>query len=384
MKYRTHRGIPISEVGIGLYSVSGAYGTKDMDDMKRMLSYAVDNGVTFFDTAEGYGSAEQVLGEAVKGHRDQVYIATKVGMREGVQPNLSPEYIREACSESLRRLQTDYIDLYQVHFDDVNTPVEETVRGLQELVDDGKINHYGVGHLGEDRVEEYCRSGDVFTILMELSAVARRSRQTLLPLCRRFNAGGIAFSTTGRGLLTGKVNPPFQFEPGDIRWIDPLFQRENLTSALRITEKFIELGEFYDRTPAQVAIAWVLAQPGIICALTGPSTRDHCEEDVGGSGWSISPYHLRELERMVEEEEKKVKEEQRSTLRHILIQPLASSFSDAFRDMLYLLETAVGLELVQEEEILPLFHKLMSVKGSKDRTALEPIHREACSLIAIT
>ena len=260
MEYREHDGFRISEVSLGCYALSGAYGTKDVEEFKRTLRRAYELGVNFFDVAEAYGDAEQLLGEAVKPFRKEVYIATKVGICRGLKPDLSRAYIERACEESLERLQTDYIDFYQVHFDDPDTPVEGTVGALEGLTSAGKIRRYGLGHLPVERVERYFELGKVFSVMVELSAVAREARERLLPLCRAHNVGAIAFSVTGRGLLTGIQGRP-QFEPGDIRNIDSLFQRERFQSGLRVAGKLAELGERYGKTPAQTAIAWVLTQP---------------------------------------------------------------------------------------------------------------------------
>jgi aryl-alcohol dehydrogenase-like predicted oxidoreductase len=140
-------------------------------------------------------------------------------------------------------------------------------------------------------------AGQVFSALTELSAVTRGALERNLPLCRDHGVGVIAFSVTGRGLLTGKIGPGYTFEEGDIRRIDPLFQRERLASGLRVLQKLKALGERYGRMPVQVAIAWVLAQPQVVCALTGPSTVTHLEENVGGTGWTLEADDLAALER---------------------------------------------------------------------------------------
>jgi len=140
VKYRKHRDLKISEIGIGTYSLSGVYGVKNLEEFKRMIYRAYELGVNFFDTAEAYGNAEEILGEIVKPFREEVYIATKVGVRSGIKPNLSKDYIRKACEESLKRLQTDYIDLYQVHFHDPTTPIEETIEALEGLVEEEKLD----------------------------------------------------------------------------------------------------------------------------------------------------------------------------------------------------------------------------------------------------
>lgn len=369
MEHREHDGFRISEVGVGCYALSGVYGTKDVEEFKRMLQRACELGVNFFDVAETYGDAERILGEAIKPFRQEVYVATKVGVRGGLQPNLSSSYIKRACEESLERLQTDHIDLYQVHFDDPDTPIEETVGALEELVREGKIRRYGVGHLPLERVEAYFKAGKVFSVLMELSAVARESRKKLLPLCRVHGVGAIAFSVTGRGLLTRRFQERPSFEPGDIRNIDPLFQRERLQSGLRVAEKLAELGKRYGKTPAQVAIAWVLAQPGVICALTGPSTVAHLEENVGGSGCTFHPDELEDLESFLEREDAWLEGEQRSSLKQILSTPLPEEPFRAFVDLVYAIETALLLGLTSEREILPIAQELYGMRKALDETS---------------
>jgi len=190
MKYRKHNDFNVSEVGVGCYALSGVYGGKDVKEFMRMLNRAYELGVNFFDTADVYGDAEQILGEVVKPYRHDFYIATKMGMTGDVKPNLSTKYVKSACEKSLERLQTDYIDLYQLHFDDPNTPVGEK---------------YGMASIG--------------------------------------------FSATGRGLLTGRFQKGKKFEPGDIRNLDPLFQRESFQSSLRVGEKLAKVGRSYGKTP---------------------------------------------------------------------------------------------------------------------------------------
>ncbi|WP_203219035.1 aldo/keto reductase [Geoglobus acetivorans] len=356
----------ISEIGIGTYALSGVYGAKDLEEFKRTIYRAHELGVNFFDTAEAYGNAEQILGEILKPFREEVYIATKVGVRGNIKPDLSRDYIRKACEESHRRLQTDYIDLYQVHFHDPATPIEETVEALEELVEEGKIRYYGVGHLPIDVTEEYCRLGKPFSVLAEFSAAARESYEKLLPLYKKYNLGIIAFSTTGRGLLTGKFKENQKFEPGDIRYLDPLFQRERFQHGLRIARKFAELGEKYGKTPVQVAIAWVLAHEGVICALTGPSTVEHLEENVEASEWEIPKEDLRELEEFFKREDEWLRQKQKESIKQILIRPLPEP-QKAFVDLIYVIETALSLGIIAEKEILPVFYELYGLRKELDK-----------------
>lgn len=369
MQYRLHRGETLSEIGLGCYALSGVYGPKDPESFVGLLRQAHDWGVTFFDTAGIYGPAEEVLGRAVAPFRDQIWIATKVGARDDGRRDCSAEQVLASCEQSLRRLGTDHIDLYQVHFDDPDTPVEETVGALEQLKAAGKIRHYGVGHLPASRLATYVSAGQVFSTLAELSAVARSARQRILPLCREQGVGLIAFSATGRGLLTGQIGPQTTFEEGDLRRIDPLFQRERLASGQRIAQRFRALGARYGKVPAQAAIAWVLAQPGVVCALTGPSTLPHLQENLGGSGWTLSEEDLAALERFFEQEDVRLRREQQASLRAILNRPLPPA--SAFADLVYLLETLVEGGWAAEHEILPLFQQLWDLRGREDAAALE-------------
>jgi len=215
---------------------------------------------------------------------------------------------------------------------------------------------------------------------MELSAVSRYSRKTLLPLCSKYEVGGIAFSTTGRGLLTGKIRTP-SFGPGDLRNIDILFQRENFQSGLRIAERVAELGEECNKTPVQVAIAWVLSQPGIMCALTGPSTVPHLEENIGGSGWSLSQEHCKELETLFKKEDQWLKKENMASIREILFHKLPEEFSEAFADLFLVIETAMLHQLVTEKEILPLFHEFFETRKEEDIGRLKRVHKQLHSVL---
>jgi aryl-alcohol dehydrogenase-like predicted oxidoreductase len=369
MQYRVHRGEKLSEIGLGCYALSGAYGKKDPESFIGLLRRAYELGVTFFDTASIYGPAEEYLGRAVAPFRDQVRIATKVGARDDGRRDCSAEQVLASCEQSLRRLGTDRIDLYQVHFDDPDTSVEETVSALEQLRAAGKVRHYGVGHLPVPRMAAYFSAGQVFSTLAELSAAARSAQKQVLPLCRASGVGLIAFSTTGRGLLTGRIGPQPVFEEGDLRRIDPLFQRERLASGLRIAQRLRALGARYGKTPAQAAIAWVLAQPGVVCALTGPSTLPHLEENLGGSGWTFSEEDQAALEQFLGEEDAHLRREQMANVQAILDQPLPPT--SAFADLVYLLETLVEVELTAEHEVLPVFQQLWALRGRHDAAALE-------------
>lgn len=360
---------PLSRIGIGGYALSGAYGHKDPGEFTRVVQRAYDLGVTFFDVADTYGQAESILGQAVAPFRDQVWLATKVGWGGEGQPDCSPAHLRSACEQSLRNLRTETIDLYQIHFDDPLTPVEDTVQALEELKSCGKIRFYGVGHLPPEKLQSYFELGRVFSALVELSAVARSARQRTLPLCRAHQVSVIAFSPTGRGLLTGAIRPGHRFEVGDIRQADPLFQRERFASGVRLAAELKSLGARYGKTPAQMAIAWVLAQPGVVCALSGPSTLSHLEENLGAAGWAIPVDALDALEAFFLKEDARLRTEQAHSLRGILETPLQPA--SALIDLVYVFETLIEGWQVPEDDLMPMFYELWAVREEPIEAALE-------------
>lgn len=359
--------LTLSEIGIGCYAVSGVYGKKDPNQFVRLVQRAYELGVTFFDTADLYTGASEVLGRAIKGFRDKVVISTKVGVADGGGRDLSEPHIKRSCEESLRQIGTDYVDLYQVHFDDPNTPISETVAAMEALKRAGKIREYGVGHLPINRVAEYLESSGAVTVMTELSAAARGARQHLLPMCTRHRAGVIGFSVTARGLLTGKIRPGHSFEEGDIRKVDPLFQREALDSSLRVADRLKQIGEAHGRTPAQVAIAWGLVQPSVVAVLTGPSTLEHLEENLGGSGFEVPAEDLAALETFFTEEEAWCSAERWGHLRPIVSVPLNREGDSAYRDLIYAMEAMAELGLVDEARLVGLFKSLVMIARKHGR-----------------
>ncbi|RPI21564.1 MAG: aldo/keto reductase, partial [Chloroflexota bacterium] len=249
------------------------------------------------------------------------------------------------------------------------TPVAETVSALEGLKKAGKIRQYGLGHLPFERVQEYSRTGKPFSILMELSAVERAARKDLLPHCQEAGLAAIAFSVTGRGLLTGRFAGGKAFEKGDIRNIDPLFQRERFQSGLRIARRLAETGLKYGKTPAQVAAAWVLAQPGVTCALTGPSSVEHLEENLGGSGWRIDNEEMASLEAFLCREQAALENQQRASVAQILSGALPVEPAQAFTDLIYALETALITGMVAEKEAMPAFYELFELRNGLDNLA---------------
>lgn len=362
MEYRTHKGMTVSEIGVGCYGLSGAYGVKESEKYVDVLRAGYDLGVTFFDTAEAYGEAERVLGEAVASFREDIRIATKVGVREELNPNLSASYVTKACERSLSQLGTDYIDLYQVHFDDPDTPIAETVGALEDLQRSGKILHYGLGHLPATRVEEYFRCAEPFSVLIELSAVARDGLRSIVPLCTAADVGVIGFSVTGRGALTGKVTADTRFLEGDIRRIDPLFQRERLGSALRVADLLTDVAREYGKTPVQVAISWVLSRPSMLCALTGPSSVDHLQENIAASGFVLDEEHLRRIDEFLAGEDERLPKEMAKATREILAKRDLAECASAVEDLVYAAEAAHQLGWVEEKDLIPVVRDLLPLR----------------------
>ncbi|MFP4142998.1 MAG: aldo/keto reductase [Thermoplasmata archaeon] len=346
---------------MGCYALSGSYGSVDIENYGSVLNKANKLGVNLFDTAATYGEeAEKILGEVIEPMREDVVVSTKIGVDDEGKPSLSFNEVKEQCENSLNRLRTEYIDIYLVHFDDPNPPVEETVDALEDLKREDKIKHYGVSHLPAERVKEYLEKGNVSFCLMELSPVARKAREELLPLCKEHGAKAIAFSVTGRGILSGEIDENTKFEEGDIREMDPLFKKERFKSALRITREFKDIGEKYDKTPIQVAINWTLSQEGVISALTGPSSLEHLKENVDGSGWELENADLEKIESIIKREDEILEEREPQILKKILEKPLHKDTSRAYSDLIYVMEVAIERNMTEEKDILPIYRKLLT------------------------
>lgn len=361
MEYNNFKDLDISEIGMGCYALSGSYGSVDIENYGSVLNKANKLGVNLFDTAATYGEeAEKILGEVIEPMREDVVVSTKIGVDDEGKPSLSFNEVKEQCENSLNRLRTEYIDIYLVHFDDPNPPVEETVDALEDLKREDKIKHYGVSHLPAERVKEYLEKGNVSFCLMELSPVARKAREELLPLCKEHGAKAIAFSVTGRGILSGEIDENTKFEEGDIREMDPLFKKERFKSALRITREFKDIGEKYDKTPIQVAINWTLSQEGVISALTGPSSLEHLKENVDGSGWELENADLEKIESIIKREDEILEEREPQILKKILEKPLHKDTSRAYSDLIYVMEVAIERNMTEEKDILPIYRKLLT------------------------
>ncbi len=375
--------LEISEIGMGCYAASGVYGEFDRKEFIRLLRLAYDQGVTFYDTADQYGDGEQILGEAVRPFREEVVIATKVGLTPEGGRDCSPEHIIKSCEASLRRLGTDYIDLYQVHFDDPETPISETVGALQKLKEEGKIRQYGVGHLPADRVEEYFRAGSPAGCLVELSCLARESYHKL-PDIAAGSAGIIGFSPTARGLLTGKITSEGAFAEGDIRSMDPLFFGQKFQSARRVIEELRCLASPIGCTPVQLAIRWAIERPGVVSVLTGTTSPKHLLENLGAVDVEWDEGMEKRLKARLDEEESLLREKLPLEVKRILQTDDYAGPSEAIRGLVYVMENAVDLGWVQEKQVLPLFGRLWKMRsaGAKSEQLAE-IRKSLLSLLPL-
>jgi aryl-alcohol dehydrogenase-like predicted oxidoreductase len=378
VRYRSTRDgrLRVSEIGVGTYAIAGVYGRKDVDSIKQVLRKAYDRGVTMFDTAPVYGNAEAVLHEVLGDVRKDIVISTKVPA--GVKgSSCSYKTITESCDESLRRLGTDYVDLYQIHFDDGKTPVEEVVRAFDDLVEKGKIRAYGIGHVPAGRSREYVAKGSISTIMGELSAVSRSYYLRMLSLVKGDGPGYIGFSLTGRGILTGAVKGRDGLVESDIRQMDALFAGERLHSALRVREEFGKLGREVGATPAQVAICWALGQEGVVTGLVGPSSLEHLEENLGASELDVSSQVMDRLDAFLAKERERLREAVRREMVSILENEIADLRTGA-QALVYVIEGLDDLDLAPLEDLLPMIRSVIKIlkTGEGDIASLEKVRKD--------
>lgn len=377
MKYRQTRdgSLEVSEIGFGTYAVSGVYGAKDRIEFERAVRRALDLGVTLFDTAPTYGDAESMLGKVLGARRERVVISTKVAASLEDGFSCSFESVVASCERSLGNLRTDRIDLYQIHFDDGRTPAEEVIRAMERLKASGKIRCYGIGHVSYERAEDYLKKGHVTTLMGELSAAAPKYYRKMLPLLKKHGTGYVGFSLTGRSVLTGAATSRAEFAPDDLRQMDALFEGEKLKSALRIKDRFADLGRQVGATPAQMAIRWALAQGGVVTGLVGPSTVTHLEEDAAASDLAVPPEIERELEACVASEEPRLRDALRAEIASIVSRPFTQG--QQIPRLAYALEGLAELDLAPEAELIGHFQRLIAVtQGAADISSLDDLRAD--------
>jgi aryl-alcohol dehydrogenase-like predicted oxidoreductase len=307
MKKRTlgKSNLEVSAIGLGCMGMSFGYGPPaDKQEMISLIRGAVERGITFFDTAEVYGpyTNEELVGEALAPLRDQVVIATKFGFKidpsSGKQAGLDsrPEHIKEAAEGSLKRLKTDVIDLYYQHRVDPNVPIEEVAGAVKELIKAGKVKHFGLSEAGVQTIRHAHKVQPVTALQSEYSLWWREPEKETIPTLEELGIGFVPFSPLGKGFLTGKISEDTQFDKSDFRNIVPRFTTENRKANQAMVDLLGRFAQQKKATPAQIALAWLLAQKPWIVPIPGTTKPHRLEENIGALNVEVSPDELRELD----------------------------------------------------------------------------------------
>ncbi|SMB99345.1 aldo/keto reductase [Hymenobacter roseosalivarius DSM 11622] len=297
-------GPSVSALGLGCMGMSDFYGQRDDAQSTRTLHHALDLGVTFFDTADMYGPYinEELVGSALRDRRDQAFIATKFGIvRDPNDPakrgiNGRPEYVRASCEGSLRRLGTEHIDLYYQHRVDPNTPIEETVGAMAELVREGKVRHLGLSEASADTLRRASAVHPIAALQSEYSLWSRDPEDGVLAACRELGISLVAYSPLGRGFLTGQIQRFEDLAEDDYRRHTPRFQGENFQRNLDVVARIKEMATQKNCTPGQLALAWVLAQDDDIVPIPGTKRIEYLEENLGALDVQLSAAELAQIE----------------------------------------------------------------------------------------
>ncbi len=299
-------GLEVSAVGYGCMGLSYGYGpAADRREGIRIIRVAAERGVTFFDTAESYGpfTNEELVGEALAPIRDQVVISTKFGFNIDPQTgerraglNSRPEHIKIATEGMLKRLKTDHIDLLYQHRVDPEVPIEEVAGTLRDLIAEGKVIHYGLSEAGAQTIRHAHAVHRVTAIQTEYSLWTRDPEAEVLPVCEELGIGFVPWSPLGQGFLTGKIDPSTTFDASDFRALFPRFTREAREANLALVDLLKQIAEGKKATPAQVALAWLLARKPWIVPIPGTTKLNRLEENLGAVAVELTPDDLHDIE----------------------------------------------------------------------------------------
>ena len=305
MQHRRLGQLEVSSLGLGCMGMSEFYGPGDEGESLATIAAALDAGCTFLDTADMYGpfTNEKLVGKAISDRRDEVVLATKFGNERRadgsfVGVNGSPEYVRSACDASLQRLGVDVIDLYYQHRVDRSVPIEDTVGAMAELVAAGKVRYLGLSEASAETIRRAHVVHPITALQTEYSLWEREPEQKVRPLLRELGIGFVAYSPLGRGFLTGEIRSPEDFAPDDFRRNAPRFQGENFDRNLRLVDQVRDLAHAKDCTPAQLALAWLLAQGDDIVAIPGTKKRGRLAENLGAVDVDLTAEDLRHLDEL--------------------------------------------------------------------------------------
>src|SRR6516164_993370 len=298
-------GLEVSAIGLGCMGMSFGYGPpKDKQEMISLLRTAVERGVTFFDTAEVYGpfTNEELVGEALVSVRDQVVIATKFGFKldpksgRSVGVDSRPEHIKEVAEASLKRLKTDVIDLFYQHRVDPEVPIEDVAGAVKELVQQGKVKHFGLSEPGVQTIRRAHAVQPVAAVQNEYSLWWRKPEDEVLPTLEKLGIGFVPYSPLGRGFLTGKMNENTTFDSSDFRSKLPRFTLEARKANQALVDLLGEIAKRKKATPAQIALAWLLAQKPWVVPIPGTTKMNRLEENLGAVEIELTSDDLREIE----------------------------------------------------------------------------------------
>src|SRR4051812_19319842 len=306
-------GLEVSALGFGCMGISFGYGAaSSREDGVAIIRAAFDGGVTFFDTAEAYRpfTNEELVGEALGPVRDQVVIATKFGFKfeNGKQAGLDsrPSHLREVAEASLKRLKTDRIDLFYQHRVDPNVPIEDVTGAVKDLIHEGKVKHFGLSEAGVQTIRRAHAVQPVAALQSEYSLWWREPEREILPALEELGIGFVPFSPLGKGFLTGKIDATTAFDPADFRNTVPRFTEENRRANIAFVDWLKAFAAQKDATPAQVALAWLLAQTPWIVPIPGTTKRHRLEENLGGAQIELTADDLREIQGAVSQIEVRV------------------------------------------------------------------------------
>ncbi len=304
MEYRTlgQSGVRISSVGLGCMGMSEFYGPRDDSESLNVIHRALELGVNFLDTADVYGNGrnEQLVGRALKGRRERTVLATKFANVRDAAGNFlgvngRPEYVLQACDASLKRLGVDYLDLYYQHRVDRSLPIEETVGAMARLVEQGKVRYLGLSEAAPATIRRAHKTHPISALQTEYSLWSRDPEMEILSVCRELGITFVAYSPLGRGFLSGKIQSPDDLAPDDWRRMNPRFQGENFEKNLELVRRVEQMAREKGSTPAQLALAWVLAQGQDIVPIPGASRIAHLEENIAAADITLSSSDLERL-----------------------------------------------------------------------------------------